>query len=83
MNEKKIVESFFYYMWNTWCQKECLLVFREASGTGIHYWREWCHFYEAYDAHGAISAFFAYLDGENRTRLVTRALKLYDGQSNK
>lgn len=83
MNEKKVIESFFYYMWNEWCLKECLLVFRDASGTGTHYWAQWCYFYQSDGSNGAISRFFAYLDSENRTRLVNRALELYDGPSNK
>lgn len=83
MNEKKVIESFFYYMWNAWCQYECHLVFCGACGGWEHYWRHYEEYYKMYGCEGAISKFFAYLDGENRTRLVTRALELYDGSSNK
>lgn len=29
------VSSYFYYMWNTWCEEECKTVFKEMYP---HFW---------------------------------------------
>ncbi len=33
------VSSFFYYMWNTWSQEECRIVYGNMSR---HFWEKWC-----------------------------------------
>ena len=37
---ENIVSSFFYYMWNAWCEEECRIVF--ASVSYPHFWEKWC-----------------------------------------
>lgn len=32
------VSSFFYYMWNAWCEEECRTVFKEMHP---HFWEKW------------------------------------------
>lgn len=32
------VSSYFYYMWNTWCEEECRTVFKEMYP---HFWEKW------------------------------------------
>ena len=32
------VSSYFYYMWNTWCEEECKTVFKEMYP---HFWEKW------------------------------------------
>ena len=31
------VSSFFYYMWNAWCEEECRTVFKEMHP---HFWEK-------------------------------------------
>ena len=32
------VSSFFYYMWNTWSEEECKIIFK---GMYKHFWAKW------------------------------------------
>lgn len=72
---KNDVTSFMFYMWNAWSQKECDLVFKED---GNYMWNKWqdCRC-------GNISEFYSLLDTENRDKLVSRALILYNGYEKK
>lgn len=74
------VESFMYYMWNAFSD-------REASNINWHCSRDhiiekWHHYCDKYGPNGAIAPFFGELDGTNRQALVDRAMKLYDGKHN-
>ncbi|WP_195594644.1 hypothetical protein [Bacteroides fragilis] len=74
---ENIVSSFFYYMWNSWNEDECRMVF--ASVGYKHFWGKWCAIAEP-TAHGAAEKFYAELTTHNRTLLVNRACELYNGE---
>ena len=69
-----IVSSFFYYMWNRWCEEECKLVF---GWNYKHFWGKWCYHQKKFSS-GAAECFYAELDMGNQQRLVERALQCYD-----
>lgn len=72
--EKNDVASFFYYMWNCWCEQEC-----ETAGCGWrHLWNKWCQYSSKHQGFGAAEEFFANLSEDNQDLLVKRALELYD-----
>lgn len=75
--DKNDVTSFFYYMWNKWCEEECKKTF--AGGDYNHFWNKWC---EAYDTmkgpRGAAELFYMMLSKSNRDKLVKRALECYE-----
>lgn len=66
---KNDVTSFHYYMWNSWCKKECELIF---GGDYDHIWNIWIH------TKGDIGIFYGMLDNACRNLLTGRALKLYE-----
>lgn len=70
------VSSFFFYMWTSWCEEECRIVF--ASAGYKHFWEKWC-IATKNTAHGAAEKFYAELTTHNRALLVNRACELYDG----
>lgn len=70
------VSSFFFYMWTSWCEEECRIVF--ASVGYKHFWDKWCSATKN-TAHGAAEKFYADLTTHNRVLLVNRACELYDG----
>lgn len=73
---ENIVSSFFYYMWTSWGEDECRIVF--ASVGYKHFWDKWCAIAEP-TAHGAAEKFYAELTSPNRALLVNRACELYNG----
>ncbi len=73
---KNDVTSFFYYMWNAWCKKECEIAFQD--GDYNHFWTKWCGICEKYGRFGAVEEFFAELSNDNRDKLVKRASEVYD-----
>lgn len=77
MNQTKgdTVSSFFYYMWNSWCEEECRMVF---GNDYKHNWDKWCK-YSDKTAHGAAENFYSALSDQNRDLLANRACELYDG----
>lgn len=70
------VSSFFYYMWNAWCEEECGIVF--ASVGYKHFWSKWCIASKP-TPYGAAEKFYAELTEDNRALLVNRACKIYNG----
>lgn len=77
--EKNDVSSFFYYMWNKWCEDECKIVFADSCGGYKHYWNKWVHFCNEYGVRSAVDCLYGDLDTGNRDKLVARALECYDG----
>ena len=73
---ENIVSSFFYYMWNSWNEDECRIVF--ASVGYKHFWDKWCAIAKP-TAHGAAEKFYAELTTHNRVLLINRACELYNG----
>lgn len=75
---ENIISSFFYYMWNTWCEEECKAIQWTCEPT--HIWRKWG---EACDCgvRGAAEKFYMELSDTNRQALVERATTLYNGRS--
>lgn len=70
------VSSFFYYMWNAWCESECETVF---GGMYWHFWEKWCAITTKYETtHGAGERFYAELSESNREQLVNRACEVYE-----
>lgn len=71
------VTSFFYYMWNGWCEQEC----RETFGMlHEHFWAKWKSL-SRQDSRGAAEKFFSELSDDNRKKLVERAVAKYDGRA--
>ena len=64
------VSSFFFYMWTSWCEEECRIVF--ATVGYKHFWDNWC-IATKNTAHGAAEKFYADLTTHNRVLLVNRA----------
>ena len=79
---KNNVTSFFFYMWNKWCEEECRLVFGNGD-FWPHFWKKWCHFCDKTNSRDAVAGFYAELSDTNRDKLVARALELYDGMTEK
>ena len=78
MNEKNDVSSFFYYMWNAWCERECEIVFKESGVNYSHFWDKWCYCCDRFGVSSATEHFYAELSESNRDRLVRRATQLYE-----
>lgn len=70
------VSSFFFYMWNAWCEDECKLIFNNYR----HFWDKWCSL-AGKDVYGAAEKFFSELSDTNRELLVNRAVAVYDGKA--
>lgn len=71
------ISSFFFYMWNSWNEDECKLIF----GKGYkHYWSKWCSLSNP-SPYGAAEKFFSELGENARNLLIKRATTLYEGKS--
>lgn len=77
------VTSFFYYMWNKWCESEAKIVFADSCGGYKHYWNKWVYFCNEYGCRAAVDMLYGELDEDNRNKLVARALKCFDGMKEK
>ena len=77
------VTSFFYYMWNKWCESEAEIVFADSCGGYKHYWNKWVYFCNEYGCRAAVDMLYGELDEGNRNKLVARAIKCYDGMKEK
>lgn len=75
---KNDVASFMYYMWNTWCEDECAIVF--AGDFWPHYWSKWCGYQTKHGGYGE-AEFFASLSTDGQNKLVARATELYNGRT--
>ena len=74
------VTSFFYYMWNAWCEEECKVVFKDDYYP--HFWNKWCEAYDKMNGpRGAAELFYMMLSDTNRDKLVKRALECYGGMT--
>ena len=71
------VSSYFYYMWNTWCEEECKTVFK---GNVPIFWEKWSLMTDK-GVFGASERFYAELTDRYREKLVERAVSLYDGKA--
>lgn len=69
-----IVSSFFFYMWNFWCEEECKQVF---GWNYQHFWGKWCAFCKP-SSFGAAERFYSELDMGNQEAIVNRACECYD-----
>jgi hypothetical protein len=68
-DSRKAVENFMFYMYNQWDKDEAHKVFGKIMGD--HLWAKWC---TASDE----LRWFAYLDDENRTKIIERANEVYN-----
>ena len=72
------VSSFFYYMWNAWCEEECRTVFKEMHP---HFWEKLV----SDDGQGNITeqpnGSSAELTDRYRVKLVNGSVSLYDGKA--
>lgn len=66
---RKAVENFMYYMYNVWSEDEAYKVFGNIMGK--HLWSKWNN------SHDELQ-WFAYIDGENRTKIIERANEAYN-----
>lgn len=73
------VTSFFFYMWNAWCQEECEKAFSDASCEWQHFWNKWCVICDKHGVYGAAEHMYSELSEENRDLLVKRACQMYEG----
>lgn len=73
------VTSFFFYMWNKWCESEARIVFADSCGGYKHYWNKWVYFCNEYGCRAAVDMLYGELDEGNRDKLVARALECFDG----
>lgn len=71
------VSSFFYYMWNSWNEEECKIVY---GGMSRHFWEKWCQMTDK-GVFGAAERFYAELTDRYRRKLTERAVALYDGKA--
>ena len=71
------VSSFFYYMWNAWCEEECKIVYGNMYR---HFWEKWSMMTDK-GIFGASERFYAELTDHYREKLVERAVSLYDGKA--
>ncbi|MBQ8482856.1 MAG: hypothetical protein IJ504_00965 [Bacteroidales bacterium] len=76
-NPTKAVASFFFYMWNGWCEDECRTIFGNMHE---HFWSKWTSLARK-DIRGAVERFYAELSDNNREKLISRATTLYDGNA--
>ena len=76
--KKNDVASFFYYMWNAWCEEECAIAFANAECGWKHLWDKWCFACHKTSTFGASEEFFANLSEENQDMLVERATIVYN-----
>lgn len=67
-DSRKAVENFMYYMYNKWSEDESHAVFGKVMGD--HLWKKWC---TASDE----LRWYAYLDDENRNKIIERANEIY------
>ena len=75
--KKNDVTSFFFYMWNEWCEEECEQIFGEC-GLSKHFWNKWCYYHQKFGPSAGIAGFYAELNFEYQDMLVKRATELYD-----
>lgn len=78
---KNDVTSFFYYMWNAWCEEECKKAFSAPGNNWQHFWNKWCGICEKHSVYGAAERFYAELSLKNRNLLVERATEVYEGDT--
>lgn len=71
------VSSFFYYMWNAWCEEECKIVYGNMYR---HFWEKWSMMTDK-GIFGASERFYAELTDHYREKLVERAVSLYDSKA--
>lgn len=83
--EKKAndVTSFFFYMWNAWCEEECKKAFSASGNNCQHFWNKWLGICKEHSVYGAAERFYAELSCHNRDLLVKRATEVYEGDSEK
>lgn len=81
--ERNDVTSFFYYMWNAWCEEECQKAFSAPGNNWKHFWNKWCGICKAHSVYGAAERFYGELSNRNRNLLVKRATEVYEGDSEK
>ena len=70
------VSSFFYYMWNAWCEEECRT---SIQGNAPTLWEKWSLMTDK-GIFGAAERFYAELTDRYREKLVERAVSLYDAK---
>lgn len=68
-DSRKAVENFMFYMYNQWDKDEAYKVFGKIMGD--HLWSNWCN------SHDELQ-WYAYLDDENRTKIIERANEVYN-----
>ena len=79
MGNRNDVSSFFYYMWNAWCEEECAIAFEESTAGWCHFWRKWVAVCSRNNNHfGSVEEFFSELSEHHKDMLVRRAVETYN-----
>ena len=76
--EHNDVSSYFFYMWNAWCEEECKIAFAKSECGWMHFWEKWCGICNKHGVWGASERMYAELSESNRDLLVARATAVYD-----
>lgn len=78
--ERNDVSSYFYFMWNMWCESECKNVFSqpESQCNWQHFWDKWVGICNQFGVWGASERFYAELSEHHRDILVAYATTKYN-----
>ena len=76
--KKNDVSSYFFYMWNAWCEEECQAAFAHSACGWRHFWEKWGGICNKHGIWGAAERFYVELSENNRDLLVQRACAVYD-----
>lgn len=76
MDRNSELDCYLYYMWNRWDYSECRITF--GRHLVDHIWSKWLSLCESDGRTGAAASIYALLDGEQRKKLVERAVRHYN-----
>lgn len=74
-SELEAVNMLFFYMWNDWCQDECLKIFGNIMGD--HFWSKWnLYAGQQNTVMGGFESLWASMTDDNREKLLARAIEV-------
>lgn len=74
-SELEAVNMLFFYMWNDWCQDECLKIFGNIMGD--HFWSKWNLYAGQHNTvMGGFESLWASMTDDNREKLLARAIEV-------
>ena len=76
-NTRKVVDNFFYFMWNQWSEDKCMELFKENKMLGEHIWNKWLRNAEDVGPCAAVAPFYASIDNGVRQTLIDAAMEHY------